>query len=88
MSTGRWILLRHGFFLLRASHTIQWIENPSLKIDSADFKKVDLPPVVWDWKSSAERWRWSIYGIAETLSPLTVEVEENESFDDETSDLL
>lgn len=88
VSTGRWILLRNGFFLLRAAHTIQWIENPSLRTSAGDAKNVEVPPVVWDWKSSAERWRWSIYGVAEVRTPMmTVEVEENGSFD-EVSDLL
>lgn len=87
VSTGRWILLRNGFFLLRAAHTIQWIENPSLTNSPGDAKNVDMPPVVWDWKSSAERWRWSIYGVAEVGTPMMVEVVDNGSFD-EVSDLL
>lgn len=86
VSTGRWILLRNRFFLLRAAHTIQWIENPSLKAGYPDTEAV-LPSIVWDWKSSAERWRWTLYEIAEAKSAMTVEIEAKESDGDAASDL-
>lgn len=47
-----------------------------------DVKDVKLPPVVWDWKSSAERWRWSICQPAEKGMPILVEVEKDGESDE------
>lgn len=73
-STGRWLLLRHSHFLLRASHTIAWIDNPSFdpshpalhpthpEFSACSGKQFrETVSVVWDWKSSTERWRWAMW---------------------------
>ena len=73
-STGRWLLLRHSHFLLRASHTIAWVDNPeynpahpALHPEHSDFAACagkqfrETVGVVWDWKSSTERWRWAMW---------------------------
>jgi hypothetical protein len=60
--------------LLRASHTIAWIDNPSFEpthpalhpthpefpaCSGKQFR--ETVSVVWDWKSSTERWRWAMW---------------------------
>lgn len=74
ISTGRWILLKHGHFLLRAAHTIQWVENP-LKASHIGLEDKMMPSIVWDWRSTAERWRWAIYEMHMGKVALVVEVE-------------
>ena len=69
------MLLRHGYFLLRAAHTIQWIENP-LKANHVEVEDRAVPSIVWDWKSTAERWRWAVYDIQMGQEGIVVEVEE------------
>lgn len=62
VSTGRWLLLRHGHFLLRSQHTITWVEVPQGQIGpsegSATGNQAEYAPIVWDWRSGAEKWRW------------------------------
>jgi hypothetical protein len=82
-STGRWILLKHGHFLLRAAHTIQWIENPLFKTSQRDdVMNIDksVPSIVWDWKSGAERWRWDMYEILAAGAGIEVSVEQHSPF--------
>lgn len=69
------MLLRHGYFLLRAAHTIQWIENP-LKANHVEVEDRAVPSIVWDWKSTAERWRWAVYDIQMGRKGIVVEVDE------------
>lgn len=68
------MLLKHGYFLLRAAHTIQWIENP-LKASHVGVEDRVVPSIVWDWKSTAERWRWAVYDIQMGREGIEVEVE-------------
>lgn len=80
VSTGRWILLRNGFFLLRAAHTIRWIANPA-KQTSVGEQKDNAPSIVWDWKSAAENWRWNVYQLGAVGTDILVKVEECDNED-------
>lgn len=80
VSTGRWILLRNGFFLLRAAHTIRWIANPA-KLTFVGEQKDSAPSIVWDWKSPAENWRWNVYEFGAVGTDILVNVEECDSKD-------